>query len=171
MRKLPFDVIIGICLLIVSGILLAISPDHVWTALRTNRNLILQVIILGLAVSVVATLANHLIPTQFAQRYLTQNKLRHLFLAGVLGILTPGPVYVLYPVLYTLKKKGIHASILVSYITGQTIIGPARIPLEVGLFGPRFFSYRLALALVLSPLAGLLYSLLSIVLPDKPNTK
>ena len=38
----------------------------------------------------------------------------------------------------------------------QMIIGPARMPFEVGLFGLHFFAYRLALAAVIGPLAVLL---------------
>jgi len=169
MKKPSLELVVGICLFVVSGILFIISPQRIWCALADNLNLILWVLFLGLIVAIVATTANHLIPVQFAQRHLTQNKLSYLFLAGLFGVLTPGPIYAIYPIILILKKKGIHNSILVSYITGQTIIGPARIPLEVGLLGPKFFGYRLALALVFSPLAGVLYTLLSHPFPDRIN--
>jgi len=65
-----------------------------------------------------------------------------------------------------LKKKGVQYPVLVAYITGQTIIGPARIPFEVGFFVLDFFLYRIALSLVMGPLAGILYILLSKLIPD-----
>jgi uncharacterized membrane protein YraQ (UPF0718 family) len=61
--------------------------------------------------------------------------------------------------------------VLVSYITGQTLIGPARIPLELGLLGTDFFLFRLFFALIMGPLSGLLYSLLSVKFPDPVKGK
>jgi len=113
---------------------------------------------------------HYAVPDDFAERYLARTGLRHqiryLLIATILGIFTPGPVYAIYPIVLTLKKKGVENPILVSYITGQTIIGPARIPFEVGLFGPAFFGYRLALSVVMGMLAGLLYIWFSKLLPD-----
>ena len=84
--------------------------------------------------------------------------------AEVTCFLSPDPVYAIYPILVVMKKKGIQNPILVACITGQTIVAHAQILFEVGLFGLEFFLYRIAL--IMGPLAGILYILLSKVIPD-----
>ena len=170
MKKLPTEILIGILLLVASALSLVYDPERVLGALMENWTLILKTLGLTVAAVGVSVAINYAVPENFAERYLTRTKLRHqiryLFIATILGILTPGPVYAIYPIVLALKKKGVENPILVSYITGQTIIGPARIPFEVGLFGLDFFLYRLALSILMGTLAGFLYILLSKVLPD-----
>lgn len=167
MKKPSLEITVGVALFAISGILFAIAPSRVIAALQENIALIIKILLLALGVVGISVAIHYLIPPEFAVRHLQKNKMEYLFYATFLGILTPGPVYAVYPILFTLKRKGIHNSILVSYITGQTIIGPARVPLEVGLLGTKFFLYRLFLAVILGPLAGILYGLLSRKFPDK----
>jgi uncharacterized membrane protein YraQ (UPF0718 family) len=171
MKKRPSsEIFIGFILLVASGVLLVISPEKVLDAFRDSWPLAVKTFFLTILAVGISVVIHFLVPDDFAERYLSGKELRHLLIyllyATVLGILTPGPVYAIYPIVLTLKKKGITNPILVSYITGQTIIGPARIPFEVGLFGLDFFLYRLALAVPMGVLAGLLYILFSKVLPD-----
>lgn len=157
----------GILLLILSGLLMILSPAKVAVALRENMAIGIKILLLTVLTVIISVVIHYLFPPDFAEKHLSANKLRHLFAASVLGILTPGTVYSIYPIVRALKKKGIRNPLLVSFLTGQTIIGPARIPLEVGLLGLRFFVYRLLLSVVLGPLAGILYIVISKKLPDK----
>lgn len=167
MRRLPSDIRIGIFLLLATGVLAIISPEKVAQSLSENAAMIVKILLLSIVAVLISVAIDCLAPPDFAQTHLQGNKLRYLVYAALLGILTPGPVYAVYPVVLALKNKGVQNPILVSYITGQTIIGPARIPFEVGLFGIDFFAYRLVLAVVIGPLAGLLYILFSKWLPDE----
>jgi uncharacterized membrane protein YraQ (UPF0718 family) len=171
MKKLPAEILIGILLFAVSIILLLLSPEKVLEAFTDNWSLILKTLGLTIVAVGISVLIHYIVPEDFAERYLARTEFRHrvwyLFFATILGILTPGPVYAIYPIVLALKKKGVENPILVSYITGQTIIGPARIPFEMGLFGLDFFLYRLALSIVMGTLAGILYILFSKILPDK----
>jgi uncharacterized membrane protein YraQ (UPF0718 family) len=167
LKRLPSDIRVGILLLAATGVLTIISPEEVLHAFGQNTAIILRILLLSIVAVLISIGIHHLMPPDFAQKHLQGNKFRYLLFAGVLGILTPGPVYAIYPVVFALKQKGVQNPILVSYITGQTIIGPARIPFEVGLFGLHFFAYRLFLAVVIAPLAGMLYILFSKWLPDR----
>jgi uncharacterized membrane protein YraQ (UPF0718 family) len=153
-------------LLAASTILLLISPDKVTDTFVQNVGLLAKTLIATLAAVGISVAIHYYLPDDFAERYLSRNEFRYLLYAGILGILTPGPLYAIYPIVLALKAKGIRNAILVSYITGQAIIGPARTPFEVGLFGIDFFAYRLLLSLVMAPLAGMLYILLSRFFPD-----
>ncbi|KAA3616243.1 MAG: hypothetical protein DWQ05_10890 [Calditrichaeota bacterium] len=167
LKKLSPEVKVGISLIVLSIILSIYSDKNIVHVLQQNRGLIIKILLLTMLAVCIATIVHFLIPPDYFKKYLKQNKLIYLVSASVLGILTPGPVYAIYPIVVILKKEGINNSILVSYITGQTIFGPARIPFEIGLFGMNFFIYRIVLSLVMAICAGLLYSWLSKVFPDK----
>ncbi len=165
-KNIPAEFRVSIILVLLSFLLLFIFDKNVLKLLSNNLDMIIKILYLTSFAVVISTTIHFLVPSDFVKDKLKDNKLIYLFYATVFGILTPGPVYAIYPILLVMKKKGIQNPILVAYITGQTIIGPARIPFEVGLFGLEFFLYRIALALVMGPLAGVLYILLSKVIPD-----
>jgi uncharacterized membrane protein YraQ (UPF0718 family) len=170
-KKLPNFIIkneyrVGFVLLLLSGILFIISPGRVLTALEENFNIALRIIFYAVIAVLISVAVHFLVPVDFAVRYLSQNRVRYSFYATILGILTPGPIYAIYPIVYSLKNKGIHNYILVSYITGQTIMGPARAPFEIGLLGTTFFVYRIVLGIIMGILAGVLYFFVSKRFPD-----
>ncbi|MCA9734066.1 MAG: permease [Deferribacteres bacterium] len=161
------EVKIGISLIVVSILLSLIGKKNLWEIIQSNSQVILKILFLSMIAVGISTIVHFIVPEDFFKKYLRQNKLIYLFTATLLGILTPGPVYAIYPIVVLLKKEGINNAILVSYITGQTIVGPARIPFEVGLFGLNFFIYRVILSLAMGVAAGFLYSAISKVFPDE----
>ena len=167
-RNISFEVKIALSLIIISLVLVFLSHKSFVQIITENMDIITRIFILTIAAVVISTIVHILVPTDFFRGYLKQNKFIYFLIAAILGILTPGPVYAIYPVVVLLKKEGIDNAILVSYLSGQTIVGPARIPFEIGLFGMHFFIYRVILSIVMAVSAGLLYAALSKVFPD-PN--
>lgn len=166
-RNLVPEIKVSLFLIASSGLLLLIFGKNLGALVRDNSATIIKILYLTVIAVGISTVIHFLMPVDFVQRRLKQNKFVHLFYATVFGILTPGPVYAIYPIILVLKKKGVQNPILVSYLTGQTLVGPARIPFEVGLFGLEFFIYRVILSLILGPLAGILYILMSGLFPDR----
>lgn len=165
-KNIPTEFRMSIFLIMLSSLLLFIFDKNVLELLSNNSDMIIKILYLTCFAVVISTSIHYFLPADFVKDRLKENKLIYLFYASVFGILTPGPVYAIYPILLVMKKKGIQNPILVAYITGQTIVGPARIPFEIGLFGLEFFLYRIGLALIMGPLAGVLYILISKVIPD-----
>ncbi len=170
MRKMSIEIKVCLFLIAVSLFLLIISPGKIMLELKETWENNLKILLLSLIAVVISAGIHFLITPAFVERHLSGNRLRHLFYATLFGIITPGPVYAIYPIVFVLRKKGIGYPLLVSFITGQTIIGPARIPLEIGIFGTKFFLYRLGLSFIMGPAAGILYILLSKIIPDKQLT-
>jgi uncharacterized membrane protein YraQ (UPF0718 family) len=166
LKNIPAEFKMSIFLIVLSFALLISFNKNVLELLSDNLDMIIKILYLTCFAVVISTIIHYLLPVDFVKERLKENKVIYLFYASVFGILTPGPVYAIYPILLVLKKKGIQNPILVAYITGQTIVGPARIPFEVGLFGLDFFLYRILLSLIMGPLAGILYILFSKVIPD-----
>ena len=160
------EIRVGILLLLCSFLLMVISPEKVVPILIESIGISIWILFLTVIAVVISVAIHYFVPHDFAEKYLSKDKKRYLLYATLLGILTPGPVYAIYPIVFSLKNKGIQNHILVSYITGQTIIGPARAPFEIGLLGLNFFIYRIILAVIMGTLAGFLYILVSRIFPD-----
>ena len=166
MSFLKREFAIGLLLLLVSGILFALSPEKVSAEFRQHAALILRIALTAVVAVAISTAVHLFVPRDFIQRSLSRRSGLLLFLAPLLGILTPGPVYAIYPIILVLKKKGVRMHVLVAYLTGQALIGPARIPFELGLLGGRFLLFRILISVFLGVLAGLLYAGLSKILTD-----
>jgi len=95
-----------------------------------------------------------IVASQVIKVYLHEKKIKKSFKenekniakASAIGIASPGPLIAYLPLLDKLKKKGLPISILVAFITGQTLIGPARLFLETAYFGFEFFFWHLVLS-------------------------
>ncbi len=88
-----------------------------------------------------------------------RGRLSGLFIITCLGIITPGPIYSIFPIVWVLREKGIESHYLVAYLTGQTLMGPMRIPLELYYLGSAFFLFHVLVTIALGVLAGVVTSL------------
>jgi len=84
-----------------------------------------------------------------------KNLITSLLMISLLGILTPGPIYSIFPIVWVLRKKGIRSHFLIAFMTGQTLMGPMRIPLELYYLGVPFFLFRVVSSVLLGVFAGL----------------
>ena len=166
LKNISIEYRVAILLVFISIILLLRTEWNILSFWDTNKAVIIKTLYLTALATLISTLIHFSLPSSLAESHLNKNKISFLFYATILGILTPGPVYSIYPIVIELKNKGIKYPLLVSYLTGQTIIGPARIPFELGYFGIKFFLYRLMLSLLIGPITGGLYILISKVIKD-----
>ena len=166
-KKIGIDIKMAFLLIGISIILMLIFKINFTQLILDNSEIIIKIVYLTAIAMGISTVIHFVIPEDFAEKHLRDSKLTHLFYATLLGVLTPGPVYAIYPIVIVLKKKGIKNPILVAFLTGQTIIGPARAPFEIGFFGLKFYLYRILLALIMGPIAALLFIFLSKFWPDK----
>ncbi|MFP4459095.1 MAG: permease [Candidatus Zixiibacteriota bacterium] len=160
MKRLPLEIKVGLILFFISFILFMISPSLVIDNIIERFYANMKIIFLALIAICISIVIHFLVPVSLIEKHMSGGNLLSYFIAGILGMITPGPTICIYPIILVLHKKGISYPVLVSYITGQTLIGPARIPYEVGILGPNFFIYRVLTAIVMAPLAGMLFGLL-----------
>ncbi len=106
--------------------------------------------------------------SKIISEYLPKDKLeksvkesdKNIAKASAIGLITPGPLLTYLPLLKTLKQKGLGLSILIAFITTQTLIGPGRILLELDYFGITFLCLRVLLAFVIAIAIGISFRLL-----------
>ncbi|NQT65106.1 MAG: hypothetical protein HQ554_02895 [FCB group bacterium] len=77
-----------------------------------------------------------------------------LLYAELLGFISPGPRYIIYPVLIKLQEFGINIGVIVALISGHVLIEPSTFFVEAGFFGFRFPLKRFAVSLIVTYLAG-----------------
>jgi|GEM_PF-1813429 len=76
--------------------------------------------------------------------------------AALIGLPSPGPRYIIYPLLAKLKEFGAAGGVIVALISGHVLIEPSTFLLETGFFGWRFSVKRLFIAFIISFSAGML---------------
>jgi uncharacterized membrane protein YraQ (UPF0718 family) len=74
--------------------------------------------------------------------------------AELIGFISPGPRYILYPILATLKDLGISTGVIIALISGHVLIEPSTFFVESGFFGYRFPLKRLIVAFIITFLTG-----------------
>ncbi|MHA1758657.1 MAG: permease [Promethearchaeota archaeon] len=82
--------------------------------------------------------------------------IKGLLVITAIGVTVPGPIYSIFPLVLVLIKKGIKSHYLIAFLTGQTLMGPMRIILELQYMGVYFLLWRGLLSIMLGVIAGLM---------------
>lgn len=131
----------------------------IWNILTTSLISFLKFLPILIIAIFVSQIVKNLVKEKKIKKAFKENE-KNIAKASVIGICTPGPLLAYLPLLKTLKDKKIPISILVAFITGQTLIGPMRVFLEIGYFGISFFTYRLVISFLIAILVALSFMLL-----------
>ncbi len=132
------------------------QPSQIQYALDFSATNLIETLPIFIVASFLAGWVDAWVDRDLVTRFLTgRNLLVGLIIVTCVGIITPGPIYSIFPIVYVLKKKGVDSHYLIAFMTGQTLMGPLRIPLELHYLGLNFFIFRLISSVVLGIFAGL----------------
>jgi len=132
------------------------QPSQVQYALDFSATNLIETIPIFIVASFLAGWVDAWVDRNLVTRVLTgRNLLVGLTIVTCVGIITPGPIYSIFPLVYVLKRKGVDSHHLIAFMTGQTLMGPLRIPLELYYLGLNFFIFRLISSVILGIFAGL----------------
>ena len=81
--------------------------------------------------------------------------------AELIGFISPGPRYILYPILIKLKEFGVNYGVIIALISGHVLIEPSTIFVEAGFFGIRFPIKRFVVSFIVTFLAGIITVILN----------
>lgn len=125
--------------------------------LKAGGQSFLSLLPLLIAVFVVVGLSDLLIPRPLIARWLGRSAgFKGILLATVLGAFTPGGPFVSFPLVASLYGAGASIGPVVAFVTSWSLLALSRLPLEIGLVGPRLTLIRLTSTLLFPPLAGLI---------------
>lgn len=130
------------------------------TGLKLGAKTIWDNLLILLASFAVAGLARVLIPQELISRWLgTQAGFKGILLGCLAGGLVPGSPYSVFPIIASFYKAGAGIGTIVGFITAYSLWSVARLPLEVGIIGPKVTLARVLSTLVFPPLAGVIAQL------------
>lgn len=125
------------------------------------KNLFLQVIPLLVFAFILAGMLRVLLPTDLIAKWIGEESgLKGIFIGAIAGGFLPGGPFVAMPLVAGLAKLGASIPVLVAVITGWSLFAVSRLPIELGILGPKFMLIRLASVFVFAPLAGLMAKLI-----------
>jgi uncharacterized membrane protein YraQ (UPF0718 family) len=158
-RHLDAIILEGFLLVLLAIFFIAVyltQPSQIQYALDFSATNLIETLPIFIVASFLAGWVDAWVDRDLVTRFLAgRNLLVGLIIVTCVGIITPGPIYSIFPIVYVLKKKGVDSHYLIAFMTGQTLMGPLRIPLELHYLGLNFFIFRLISSVVLGIFAGL----------------
>lgn len=122
-------------ILVIYGILFAVMPEKASLALMSSGNILLNMLMpLGLVFVLMILLNLFLKPAQIA-RFLGKGAgIKGILLPVAAGIVSIGPIYVWYPLLKELRKKGAGNSPIAIFLYNRAV-KPFLLPVMIAYFG------------------------------------
>jgi len=124
---------LAIACLYLAGFLFA--PEKAAEAARRSGIILRQIAVpIGVAIAMMVLLNRFLSPALAAKYLGKQSGMRGVAFSSLAGILSMGPVYAWYPLMTTLKEKGVSTFHLANFISCRSI-KPVLIPVLLAYFG------------------------------------
>ena len=125
------------------------------------KNLGIQVLPLLIFAFILAGMVQTLIPPALIAKWVGgESGFKGIVIGSIAGGLLPGGPYVTLPIVMGLAKMGASIPVLVAMITGWSLIAIGRLPMDIGILGPKLAFIRLASVIFFAPLAGLMAGLI-----------
>ena len=127
------------------------------TGLRLGAKTIWDNLAILLGSFAVAGLARVLIPEELISQWLgTQAGFKGILLGCIAGGLVPGSPYSVFPIIASFYEAGAGIGTIVGFITAWSLWSVSRLPLEMGIIGPKVTLARYLSTLIFPPVAGLI---------------
>ena len=150
-------IVMGVC----AGILMFIGyqkgeGQHI-AGIQSALAMIVEILPLLFFAFIVAGMAQILIPKEVLTQWVgSESGIRGILIGTVAGGFTPGGPFVSLPVAAGLYRAGASMGTMVAFLTGWSLWGINRLPMEVGILGWKLTLVRLASTFIFPPLAGII---------------
>ncbi|PIR13766.1 permease [Candidatus Falkowbacteria bacterium CG11_big_fil_rev_8_21_14_0_20_39_10] len=129
------------------------------------KNLTIQILPMLVFAFILAGLLQVLIPREFIANWIgNESGLKGIFIGSIAGAFLPGGPYITLPIAAGVMKLGASIPVTVAMVTGWSLVGISRLPMDFAIMGPRFTLIRLASVFIFAPLAGAMAWLLMRIL-------
>lgn len=126
-------------------ILFFIKKDLFFSSINLFGDIFLKVIPIFALIFVLMVISDYFISPKFIMKHLKDKGAKKWFFIIIGGILSSGPIYMWYPLLKDLKKKGMSDGLIASFLYNRAIKIPL-LPLAAIYFG---WKYIIVLSLVM----------------------
>jgi len=136
------------------------KPSLATAGLRTGGLNFLKALPLIISAFALGGLLQVLVPVNSFSNWLgSQKGFKAIILGSFLGGITPGPIYVVFPIAFGLLKGGASVGAVIAYIVAWQTWPIRRLPVEISLLGWQLALVEFILVIPLSITAGLLANL------------
>ncbi len=132
-----------------------ISSKKVYSAMIFFKNILLKIIPILILIFVLMALTNYFIKPKTLIKYLGKNSgIKGWFIAIISGILSSGPIYMWYPLLNDLQKRGMKTGLIATFLYNRAIKIPL-LPLLIAYFGILYSLVLMIVMIIISVIQGL----------------
>lgn len=166
--RLPRVLLFPLSVLVLYGILYALSPGKTVRAFSSSGNIFLSILVPLVLVFVLMLALNLFLKPAHIARFLGREAgATGVLLSAAAGIISMGPIYAWYPLLRELRAKGAGNSMLTIFL-GNRAVKPLLLPIMVSYFG---WLYVILLTLLtMAGSIGVGYAV-GFLVPDQPETR
>lgn len=126
-----------ITVLMMYGVLFIVNQHLFCETLQFFYNLLFKIIPIFVAVFILMVITNYFVTPKFITRHLSDKGLNKWFFIIAGGILSAGPIYMWYPLLADLNKKGLNYGLVACFLYNRAIKIPL-IPVAIMYFGWKY---------------------------------
>jgi uncharacterized membrane protein YraQ (UPF0718 family) len=120
-KKIKSSYLILSILILIYFILACLTPIVFHAALVALYKILIKIIPAFIAVFILMAITNYFITPQFINRHLGKRGVKRWFFVIIGGILSSGPIYMWYPFLAELKKKGLSYGLIACFLYNRAI--------------------------------------------------
>ena len=150
-------VIMGVLALVLLVIGFQSGGGQHLTGLSIGFKTLLGILPLLIFAFMVAGMVQAIIPPEAVARWVGEESgLKGILIGTFAGAATPGGPFVSLPVAAGMLRSGASVGTMVAFLTGWSLVGLGRLPMEIGILGWRFTMIRLVSSFIFAPIAGLI---------------
>ncbi len=133
------------------------SPANVMSALNFGFGILKNIIPVFVLIFVLMVAINYWMDPKKVTKHLgSSSGYKRWFFAVLGGILSTGPIYMWYPILKELKKKGVNYGFVATFLYNRAI-KPPLLPLIIYYFGLKFTIVLTVVMMIFSVLQGIIF--------------
>ncbi|MCS7185162.1 MAG: permease [bacterium] len=138
------------------------GADLVFKGFKSGINLMISIIPVLIIAFLVGGLIQMLLPKETIQKVVgSASGIKGLFIAALMGSLTPGGPYTSFPIMIALMKAGADSGSVVTYLTAWSLTSVNRLIVwEIPFFGIKLAFLRYTLSILIAPTIGYIVRLL-----------
>jgi len=149
-----YFLLVVIILYLIAGF---VKFDAILPSLIFSLKILINVIPIFVLVFVLMVVVNYYITPGNVNKYLGRTSgLKRWFIAIIGGIISTGPIYMWYPMLKELKKKGVNYGFIATFLYNRAIKLPL-IPMIILYFGITFTIILTIVMIIMSVIQGLIF--------------
>lgn len=149
-----YFLLVVIILYLITGFL---KFDAILPSLNFSLKILISVIPIFILVFIIMIIVNYYITPKSVNKYLGKSSgLKRWVIAIIGGIISTGPIYMWYPMLKELKKKGVNYGFIATFLYNRAIKLPL-VPMIIFYFGLTFTVILTIVMIIMSIIQGIIF--------------